>query len=72
MLIDAQMRAPEERTVDFGAHQACCPLLQALFMRQSDHDQDRHGEDDQNGGFYRDLATAGPKPAGRRIFVVQK
>jgi len=32
MLIDAQMRAPEERTVDLGAHQACCPPLQALFM----------------------------------------
>ena len=29
---DAQMRAPEERTMDFGAHQACCPLLQTLFM----------------------------------------
>jgi hypothetical protein len=29
---DAQMRVPDERTMDLGAHQVCCPLLQALFM----------------------------------------
>ena len=50
------------RTVDIGAHQACCPLLQPLFMTAiAPPTMSRVTVRTINKGvFIGDLATAGP------------
>lgn len=60
------------RTVDIGTHQACCPLLQALFITARPADYHRHREDDQYGGFHCDLGTAGPQSLAIPIFRCSK
>jgi hypothetical protein len=61
------------RTVDIGAHQACCPFLQALFMTAiAPPTMSRVTVRTINKGvFIGDLATAGPNTYRPRFFVVQ-
>jgi hypothetical protein len=50
------------RTVDIGAHQACCPILQALFMIAKAPTMSTVMVRIINTGvFICDLGTAGPK-----------
>lgn len=67
------MRAPEERTVDIGEHQACCPLLQALFMTASAPTISTATVRMINTEvFIADLASAGPKPSRSLNFLRSK